>query len=72
MLANGESEQAKALLAILTAELHVNSRSEILPAYRVGAPVVCAPSSPVEPTKVNATRVAPVGGGHISLVEHRE
>jgi hypothetical protein len=39
MIANGESEQAKALLAILIAELHVNSRCEILPAYRIGAPV---------------------------------
>gem|GEM_PF-1209810 len=32
------------------AELRVNSRSEILPTYRVGAPVVCAPSSSMEPT----------------------
>ena len=46
------AEQAKALLAILIAELRVNSRSEILPTYRVGAPVVCAPSSSVEPTGI--------------------
>jgi hypothetical protein len=40
-----EPEQAKALLAILIGELRVNSRNEILPTYRVGAPVVCAPNS---------------------------
>jgi hypothetical protein len=48
VIVNGEPEQAKALLAILIAELRVNSRSEILPTYRVGAPVVCAPNSSVE------------------------
>jgi hypothetical protein len=36
----GEREHAKALLAILIAELRVNSLSEIVPTYRVGAPVV--------------------------------
>jgi hypothetical protein len=39
-IAHGEPEQAKALLAILIAELRVNSRNEILPTYRVGAPMV--------------------------------
>jgi hypothetical protein len=48
VIADGEREQAKALLAILIAELRVNSRSEILPTYRVGVPVVCAPNSSVE------------------------
>jgi hypothetical protein len=52
VIVNGEAEQAKALLAILIAELRVNGRSEILPTYRVGAPVVCAPSSSVEPTGI--------------------
>jgi Resolvase, N terminal domain len=33
--------------AILIAELRVNSHNEILPTYRVGAPVVCAQTSPV-------------------------
>jgi hypothetical protein len=33
-------QQTLVLLAILIAELRVNSRSEILPTYRVGAPVV--------------------------------
>jgi hypothetical protein len=47
-IAHGEPEQAKALLAILIAELHVNSRNEILPTYHVGAPVVRAPNSSVE------------------------
>ena len=45
---HGQPEQAKALLAILIAELRVNSRNEILPTYRVGAPVVCAPNNSVE------------------------
>jgi hypothetical protein len=44
-IAHGEPEQAKALLAILIADLRVNSRSEVLPTYRVGAPTVCAPTS---------------------------
>jgi hypothetical protein len=44
------AEQAKALLAILIADLRVNSRDEILPTYRVGAPVVCAQTSSVERT----------------------
>jgi site-specific DNA recombinase len=48
VIANGEREQSKALLATLIAELRVNSRSEILPTYRVGAPVVCAPNGSVE------------------------
>jgi hypothetical protein len=48
VIANGEREQAKALLATLIDELRVNSRSEILPTYRVGAPAVCAPNSSVE------------------------
>jgi len=39
---------AKALLRILIADLRVNSRREILPTYRVGAPVVCAQTSSVE------------------------
>jgi site-specific DNA recombinase len=49
VIAHGEPEQAKALLAILIAELQINSRSEILPTYRVGAPVVCAQTSSMGP-----------------------
>jgi hypothetical protein len=41
-----------ALLRILIAELRVNSRDEILLTYRVGAPVVCAQTSSVEPTGI--------------------
>ena len=67
VIVNGEAEQAKALLAILIAELRVKSRSEILPTYRVGAPVVCAPSSSVEPTEVNANHCARLPGGHTSV-----
>jgi site-specific DNA recombinase len=52
VIEHSEPEQAKALLAILIAELRVNSRNEILPTYRVGAPVVCAPNSSVEPTGI--------------------
>ncbi len=44
----GDTDQAKALLRILIADLRVNSRTEILPIYRVGAPVVCAQTSSVE------------------------
>jgi hypothetical protein len=46
VIANGEREQGKALLATLI--LRVNSRSEILLTYRVDAPVVCAPNNSVE------------------------
>jgi site-specific DNA recombinase len=48
VIETGDPDQAKALLRILIAELRVNSRSEILPTYRVGAPVVCAQTSSVE------------------------
>jgi hypothetical protein len=48
VIAHGEPEQAKALLGILIADLRVNSRREVLPTYRVGAPTVCAPTSSVE------------------------
>lgn len=41
------ADPVKALLRILIAELRVNSRNEILPTYRVGAPVVCAQTSSV-------------------------
>ena len=42
------------LLGILIVELRVNSRSEILPTYRVGAPTVCAPTSSVGDTGSNS------------------
>ena len=48
VIANGDPDQTKALLRILIADLRINSRAEILPTYRVGAPVVCAPTSSVE------------------------
>jgi site-specific DNA recombinase len=51
-ITHGEPEQAKALLATLIANLRINSRKEILPTYRVGAPTVCAPNSSVEPTGI--------------------
>src|ERR1700737_198943 len=47
VIASGDPDRAKALLRILIAELRVNSRSEVLPTYRVGAPVVCAQASSV-------------------------
>jgi hypothetical protein len=50
VIANGEPEQAKALLAILIADLCIHSRTEVLPTYRVGAPTVCAPTSSVGDT----------------------
>ena len=51
-LAAGEPEQTKALLRLLIKELRVNSRSEILPTYRVVAPEVCATTSSVERTGI--------------------
>jgi site-specific DNA recombinase len=67
VIIHGEPQQAKVLLAILIADLRINSRSEVLPTYRVGAPTVCAPTSSVEPTEVNANRSACLPGGQISL-----
>jgi site-specific DNA recombinase len=52
VVGTGDPDQAKALLRILVAELRVNSRNQILPTYRVGAPVVCAQTSSVEPTGI--------------------
>jgi hypothetical protein len=47
VIAHGEPEQAKALLALLIADLRINSRAEILPTYRVATPTVCAHNSSV-------------------------
>ena len=52
VIANGDPDQTKALLRILIADLRVNGRAEILPTYRVGAPVVCAQTSSVEPAGI--------------------
>jgi len=52
VIVNGDTDQTKALLRILIADLRVNSRNEILPTYRVGAPVVCAQTSSVEPAGI--------------------
>ncbi len=71
-IAHGEPEQAKDLLAILIAELRVNSRAEVLPTYRLDAPTVCGPTSSVEPAEVNANRCAPLTGGRMSLAEAGE
>jgi site-specific DNA recombinase len=49
VIAAGDTDQTKTLLRILIADLLVNSRREILPTYRVGAPAVCAPTSSVGP-----------------------
>ncbi|HEV3094937.1 MAG TPA: hypothetical protein VGY30_10540 [Solirubrobacteraceae bacterium] len=67
VIETGDPDQAKALLRILIAELRVNSRDEILPTYRVGAPVVCAQTSSVEPTRLNANHCARLPGGQMSL-----
>ena len=50
VIATGDTDQTKALLRILIADLRVNNRREILPTYRVGAPVVCAQTSSVGDT----------------------
>ena len=58
VIADGEPEQAKALLRILIAELRVNGRHDIQPTYRVITPDrattagVCATSGKVEPTGI--------------------
>jgi hypothetical protein len=69
VVATGEPEQAKALLRILITKLQVNGRNEILPTNRVGAPTVCAPTSSMEPTEVNANCFAQVSGGQMPLDE---
>jgi hypothetical protein len=57
-IAHGEPEQAKALLAILIAELRVNSCAEVLPTYRLSTPTVCAPTSSVELVGIEPTTSA--------------
>jgi hypothetical protein len=47
VIAHGDPDRAKALLATLIAELRINSRSEILPFYRIPSPVVCAQTGSV-------------------------
>jgi site-specific DNA recombinase len=47
VIASGDIDQAKALLRILVADVRVNGRREVVPTYRVGAPVVCAQRSSV-------------------------
>jgi hypothetical protein len=66
-LHNDEPLHAKRLQRRFEVELRINSRSEVLPTYRVGAPTVCAPTSSLEPTEVNANRFAGVAGGQILL-----
>jgi site-specific DNA recombinase len=62
VIADGEPEQAKALLRILIAELRVNGRHDIQPTYRVIAPDrthtagVCATSEKVETVGVEPTQ----------------
>ncbi len=53
-LARSEPEQTKALLRLLIKELRVNSRSEILPTYRIVTPEVCA-----TPSSVGAAGIEP-------------
>jgi hypothetical protein len=68
VIATGDTDQTKALLRILIADLRINSRAEVLPTYRVGAPVVCAQTSSVEPTRLNANHFARVPGGPDSVL----
>jgi site-specific DNA recombinase len=69
VIAHGDTDQTKALLRILIADLRVNSRREVLPTYRVGAPVVCAQTSSVEPTDLKSNRSVRLPGGRMSLDE---
>jgi Replication-relaxation/Recombinase zinc beta ribbon domain/Recombinase len=61
VIATGDPDRTKALLRTLIAELRVNSRSEILPTYRVGAPVVCAQTSSMEPTGIEPVSFRQLG-----------
>jgi hypothetical protein len=66
VIADGEPEQAKALLCLLIAELRVNGRHDIQPTYRVIAPDrthtagVCATSGKVEARERRPNRRARV------------
>jgi site-specific DNA recombinase len=66
VIADGEPEQAKALLRILIAELRVNSKTDIQPTYRIIAPDrthtagVCATSEKVDPGELRLNRKARV------------
>ncbi len=61
VIADGEPEQAKALLRILIAELRVNSKTDIQPTYRIITPDrthtagVCATSGKVETVGIEPT-----------------
>ena len=44
VIAEADPQRAKALLRLLIKELHVNSRAEIKPTYRLVRPMVCAMS----------------------------
>ncbi|HEV2975014.1 MAG TPA: ImmA/IrrE family metallo-endopeptidase [Solirubrobacteraceae bacterium] len=46
---------------------HINSRAEILPAYRLSTPAALRANEFMEPTEVNANRSAWLPGGQISL-----
>jgi site-specific DNA recombinase len=70
-ITHGEPEQAKALLRILIAKLEVNSRSEILPTYRLGTPAVCAPTSSVDAGGPRLNRRARVEALRRALVDSR-
>jgi hypothetical protein len=62
VIADGEPEQAKALLRILIADLRVNGRHDIQPTYRVITPDrahtagVCATSGKVETVGIEPTQ----------------
>jgi hypothetical protein len=55
------------LLSVGVDRKRANGCSEILPTYRAGALMACAPSSSVEPTEVNANHCARLPGGRMSL-----
>jgi hypothetical protein len=48
VLAEGEPQNAKALLRLLIQELRVDGRAQIQPTYRLVTPAVCATSEKVE------------------------
>jgi hypothetical protein len=58
VLAEGEPQNAKALLRLMIQELRVDGRAQIQPTYRLVTPAVCATSE-----KVERTGIEPVTSG---------
>lgn len=71
VIAQGEPEQAKALLRLLIAELRVKGKTDIQPIYRVVAPGVCATSEKVDTRGRRSNRTARVEALRKALADGR-